>query len=210
MKSLGLNEQIITIALLPAFIVGSILSIYFTFDEFNDISKSQTEYGNFIIKQIQPMVKQAIIYNDMERLNPLLVSTVSNEKINYIRISDTGHNDLITVNDIKTNKSSPYSSFYSLFSIEPSLTFKAPVYLQRKAPDNPLIKDVIANIEIKLNTNQFTVEKTKHILKGATITVLSLLILSLIMLRVSKKLLHPLWLFLRMYLTLQQVIWMFQ
>ncbi len=191
MKSLGLNEQIITIALLPAFIVGSILSIYFTFDEFNDISKSQTEYGNFIIKQIQPMVKQAIIYNDMERLNPLLVSTVSNEKINYIRISDTGHNDLITVNDIKTNKSSPYSSFYSLFSIEPSLTFKAPVYLQRKAPDNPLIKDVIANIEIKLNTNQFTVEKTKHILKGATITVLSLLILSLIMLRVSKKITAP-------------------
>ena len=191
MKSPGLNKQIIIIALLPAFIVGLMLSIYFTIDKFHYISKSQTEYGHFIIKQLQPVVKQAIIHNDIERLNTLLINTVSNEKVYYARISDTGNHDLITVNDIKTNKSSSYATFYSLFSIEPTLSFKEPVYLQRRAPDNPLIKDVIAHIEIKLNTDKFAAKKIKHLLKTIAITVFFLLITSLIMLRVSRRITAP-------------------
>ena len=191
MKTLSLSEQIIIIALLPAFIVGIILSVYFTYGQLSFLSKSQTEYGNFIINQIRPVIKQAIINNDMETLNPLLLNSVTDKNISYIRISDASQNDLITVNDIKTNKPSPYSIFYSVFSIEPVLTFKTPIYRQRSAPDNPLIKDVIANLEIKLNTTPSTIGKTKHILQGAAITIFSLLILSLIMLRVSKKITSP-------------------
>jgi len=191
MKSLSLSGKIIVIALLPAYIVGIILSVYVTYDELSSLSESQTEYGNFIIKQIRPAVKQAVINNDMETLNPLLLSAVSDKNINYIRISDANHNDLITVNDIKTNEPATDSIFYSVFSINPVLIFKTPIYRQRSAPDNPRIKDVIANLEVKLNTAPSTIEKTRHILQAPAITLLSLLVLSLIILRVSKKITAP-------------------
>jgi two-component system sensor histidine kinase BarA len=191
MKSLALSKQIIVIALLPALIVGIILSVYFTYDQLSFISKSQIEYGNFIIKQIQPVVKQAVINDDIKTLSSLLLSTVANKNINYIKISDTSHNDLITVNDIKSSKPPLYSIFYSAFSIEPDLTFNTPIYRQRSVPDNPLIKDVIANLEINLNTDASTIKKTQLVLKGAAITIFSLLALSLIMLRVSKKIISP-------------------
>ena len=191
MKPLGLSKQIIIITLLPAFAVGFILSVYFTYDQLSFISKSQSEHGNFILKQILPVVEQAIINNDTKTLNPLLSSTVADKNINYIRISDANNNDIITVNNVKTTEPSPYSFFYSIFSVEPTLTFSSPIYRKMSAPENDFIKDKIANLEIKLNNSSSTIEKTEQLLKSTTITIFSLLLLYLIMFRVSKKITAP-------------------
>ncbi len=191
MKPLGLSKQINIIALMPAFVVGIILSVYYTYDQLSFISQSQSEYGNFIIKQLQPVVEHAVTSNDTKALSTLLFSAVDDKNIAYIRVSDTNNNDIITVNNVKPNKLSPYSAFYSALSVEPVITLKTPVYQQRVTAKDQLIKEVIANLEIKLNTNPVTIDKTDRILISAGITIITLLLLSLIVFRLSKKITSP-------------------
>ena len=191
MKSLGLSKQIIILAIFPALLVGIMLSVYFTYDQLSFITRSQAKYGDFIIKQIQPVVEHALINNNMQTLKPVLHSIISNENVNYIKISNTSNHDVITINSPKVDHGEKHSIFYSLLKHEHLLAFSSPVYHSYVLPDGTSFRQIIANIEIKLNTDQATEDKIEHILRGSSITLAILLVLSLFILKLSKSIISP-------------------
>ena len=80
---------------------------------------------------------------------------------------------------------------YNFFEKERYSTFKMPVYHSYQLPDKTYFTEVIANIEIKLDTRQATVEKIDHVLKGGSITILIMFIFSLFIFKLSKKITSP-------------------
>ncbi len=191
MQSLGLTKQIIILATLPALIVGITLSVFFTYDQLSFITQSQTKYGSFIIKQIKPVIENAIINNDMQTLKPVLHSIISEENVDYIRISNTINDDIITINNPKNHDHKNHSFFHMLFEDERLIDFSAPVYHDYTLPNDTSFREVIANIEIKLNTEQVTTDKIKHTIRGGIITLAILTILSLFVLKFSKTIISP-------------------
>ncbi|GMR00769.1 MAG: two-component sensor histidine kinase BarA [Gammaproteobacteria bacterium] len=191
MQSLGLSKQIIILAILPALLVGMMLSVYFTYDQLSFITQSQKKYGNFIIEQIKPVVEHALINNDMKTLKPVLRSIISNENVDYIRISNTTNNDVITINNLKSHDHNSHSFFHMLMEDEHLIDFSTPVYHDYIFPDGTSFREVIANIEIKLNTEWATTDKIEHIIRGSAITLATLIILSLFILKLSKAIISP-------------------
>jgi len=191
MQSLSLSKQIIILAILPALLVGMMLSVYFTYDQLSFITQSQKKYGNFIIKQIQPVVEHALINNDMQTLKPVLRSIISNENVDYIRISNTTNNDVITINNLKSHDHKSHSFFHMLMEDEHLIDFSTHVYHDYILPDGTSFREVIANIEIKLNTEGATTDKIEHIIRGSVITLVILTILSLFILKLSKAIISP-------------------
>ena len=191
MKSLGLSKQIIIIAILPALLVGIMLSVYFTYDQLSFITRAQSKYGSFIINQIQPVVEHTLIKKDMPTLESVLRSIISNENVSYIRISNTTNNDVITIDNLQNHGHGDHSFFHLLLEDEHQIYFTAPVYHDYTFPDGTSFKEIIANVEIKLNTEQATVDKIEHIVRGSSITLALLLILSLLILKFSKTIIAP-------------------
>ncbi len=191
MNSPGLSKQIIILAIFPALFVGIMLSVYFTYDQLSFISSAQTKYGNFIIKQIEPAVEHSLVDNDMAMLQSLLRNIAANENINYISISGTDGKDIVTINNVKDNEHENHSYIFSLLENKNRIAFKAPVYHNYQFPDGTTFREVVANIELKLNTHQATRDKIEHILRGGSITIAILFLFTLIIFGVSKKIISP-------------------
>ncbi|VAW55062.1 BarA sensory histidine kinase (= VarS = GacS) [hydrothermal vent metagenome] len=191
MNSFGLSKQILIISIFPALLIGIFLSVYFTYDQFSFISDTQKKYGNFIIKQIRPVTELALLNNEFEKLKPILQDIASNDNVNYIRISDTNDQDIIIINSNKNDHDQKFFQLYKLFEKERYSTFKTPVYHSYQLPDKTYFTEVIANIEVKLDTEQATAEKIDRILKGGSITILVLFVFSLFIFKVSRKIISP-------------------
>ena len=167
------------------------LSIYYTYDQFSLISNTQNKYGNFIVKQIRPVTELALLNNELEKLKPILQDIASNDNVNYIRISDANNQDIIIINGNKDEENKQTFQLYNFFEKERYSTFKMPVYHSYQLPDKTYFTEIIANIEIKLDTREATVEKIDHVLKGGSITVLIMFIFSLFIFKLSKKITSP-------------------
>lgn len=191
MKSLGLSKQIIILAILPALLVGIMLSVYFTYDQLSFITKTQSKYGDFIIKQIQPVVELALINDDLETLKPILRDIASNDNVNNITIRDANKIDIITIDNKKDLDTENYSIFQSLLENKPFFEFKTPVYHTYNMPDGTIFRDVIAYVEIKLTTRPATLEKIEQIIRGGTVTLVIMIIFSLFILKLSKSIISP-------------------
>ena len=191
MNSLGLSKQILIISIFPALLIGLFLSIYFTYDQFSLISDTHKKYGNFIINQIRPVTELALLDNEFEKLKPILRDIASNDNVNYIRISDTNDQDIIILHGNIDKENKNISQLYALFEKERYSTFKTPIYHSFQLPDKTFFREIIANIEIKLDTQPATAEKIDRILKGGSITTLIMFIFSLFIFKLSSKIILP-------------------
>ncbi|VAW52309.1 BarA sensory histidine kinase (= VarS = GacS) [hydrothermal vent metagenome] len=189
MQSLGLSKQIIILAIFPALLVGIMLSVYFTYDQLSYITQSQKKYGVFIIRQIQPVVEHALTHDGIKTLETILRDIISNEDVDYIKIKNTANHDVLTINNLKNNTNDSF--FYSLLKNKNPLNFNSPVYHTSTLPNGTPLREVIADIEIKLNANRATTDKIKHIIKGGTITFAILFVFSIFILKLSKTIISP-------------------
>lgn len=191
MKYPDLGKQIIILAILPALLVGIMLSAYFTYDQLSFITEAQTKYGNSVIRHLQSIVEHALIDNEPDKLEPLLHEFAAKDNIDYIRISNSNNHDIITINNIKDNVNESIPLFYSLLEKNRFLKFNTPVYHSYDTQNGSSIKQVIANIDIELSTKQATLEKIKLIIRGSTITAVILTVFLLLILGLSKQIVYP-------------------
>jgi len=191
MKSLGLSKQIIILSFVPALLVGLVLSAYFTYDQFSYISQAQSKYGNLIIKQVQPVIEHTLKHNNMQTLKPVLYNIANNDEINYIKITNASNHDIITIKNPKHDENQKPSFFHSLLQNNRLLVFNSPVYSSYSFADGTSSREVIAEVEIQLNSNTAVAEKIGHIIRGSSITLGIFLILSLIILKFSQIIIAP-------------------
>lgn len=191
MKSLALSKQIIILSIVPALLVGLTLSTYFTYDQLSYISQTQSKYGDFIIKQAQPVIEHTLIHDNMQTLNPVLHSIANSDEVNYIKITTVSNNDVITINNPKHDENQKPSLLYSLLQNSQLLNLKSPVYHSHSLADGTSSREIIAEVEIQLNSHTIVAEKIRHIIRGSSITLGILLTLSLIILKFSQIIIAP-------------------
>ena len=88
MKRLGINTQILVIAIFPALAVSAILSSYYIWDQLEYISESLNRNGKLIVKQLAPAAEYAVYSSNIELIEPLVNSTIENNPVLRIQILD--------------------------------------------------------------------------------------------------------------------------
>ena len=79
MKRLGISNQIIIISILPALIVGAVLSIHHITDQFESISDSLNNSGKLIAKQLSPAAEYAVYSGNIKLIQPLVNTIIQNK-----------------------------------------------------------------------------------------------------------------------------------
>lgn len=199
MRQLGINRQILLIAIFPALAVATILSTHYIWDQFDYISASLTRNGNLIVKQLAPAAEYAVYSGNIELIEPLVKSTIENNPVLRIQIFDRYDNSILEVNaPQKTFKH--HSLFEKLFEDETQFVFSEPIYSQQipigedeENPENTKLddKNIIGRVIVTI-TNKFAIdEKIIQIKHGTLITLAILLMTTLLIIRASKVITKP-------------------
>jgi two-component system sensor histidine kinase BarA len=191
MKRPGLSKQIIIIATLPALLVGIFLSMFHTFQDISDISSKQDQYGEFIVEQLIPVTRYSLVNEDFYTLSTLIREIADIDDVSQVRINDADNNLLLAIDDLDDTGTTDQGIFHDLLDSGTILKYSTPVFKEYGLADGNRYKQVIAHIEVGLNTHRSTREKIELIVRGATITVLMLLLSSIIIYRISKRITSP-------------------
>ena len=97
MKQLGINKQILVIAILPALAVAAVLSTHYIWDQFDYISESLNKDGNLIVNQLAPAAEYAVYSGNIELIQPLVNNTIDNNSVLRIQILDKFENSILDV-----------------------------------------------------------------------------------------------------------------
>ena len=97
MRQLGINKQILVIAILPALAVSAILSTYYIWNQLEYISESLNRDGNLIVKQLAPAAEYAVYSGNIELIEPLVNSTIENNPVLRIQIFDKYDNSILDI-----------------------------------------------------------------------------------------------------------------
>ena len=96
MKSLGLSKQIVILSIVPALLLGLILSAYFTYDQLSYLSLMQKRYGELISRQVQTVAKYSLLNDDIENLKLVLNDIANDDEVCYIKVTNLNNHDIIT------------------------------------------------------------------------------------------------------------------
>ncbi len=194
MKQLGINKQILVIAILPALAVAAILSTHYIWDQFDYISESLNRDGNLIVKQLAPAAEYAVYSGNIELIEPLVNSTINNYSVVRIQIFDKYENSILVV-DVPEKATEKTNLFEKLFGDERLFVFSEPIYSQQisiedydRKPgetEQNVNKNIIGKVIVTI-TNKFAIqEKIKQITHGTLITLAILLLTTLLIIRAS-------------------------
>ena len=199
MKRLGINTQILVIAIFPALAVSAILSSYYIWDQLEYISESLNRNGKLIVKQLAPAAEYAVYSGNIELIEPLVNSTIENNPVLRIQILDKYDNSILDIEhprkEVKHNL-----LFEKLFEDERSFIFSELIYSQQISIDDeelrPEIPDtdarnIIGRVIVTI-TNRFAIqEKIKRVRHGVIITLVILLLTTLAIIRARKMITRP-------------------
>jgi len=200
MRQLGINKQILVIAILPALAVTVILSTHYIWDQFNYISESLNRNGNLIVKQLSPAAEYAVYSGNIELIKPIVESTIDNNPVARIQILDKYEYSLLEIVAPEKPIERDFL-FEKLFEEEKQFIFSEPIYSEQISieddegkPDETVggdNKNIIGKVIVTL-TNKFAIqEKVKQIKQGLIITLVILLFTTLAIIRASKLITQP-------------------
>jgi two-component system sensor histidine kinase BarA len=199
MRQLGINKQILVIAILPALAVSAILSTYYIWSQLEYISDSLNRDGNLIVKQLAPAAEYAVYSGNIELIEPLVNSTIDNNPVLRIQIFDKYDNSIL---DIDAPGTEIKGSFLSekLFEKERQFIFSEHIYSQQipieddeDSRGNPNLddKNIIGRVIVTIS-NKFAIqEKLRQVKHGTLITLAILLLTTLAIIRASKVITRP-------------------
>ena len=199
MRQLGINKQILVIAILPALAVSAILSTYYIWDQLEYISESLKKDGNLIVKQLAPAAEYAVYSGNIELIEPLVDSTIDNNPVLRIQIFDKYDNSIL---DIEAPGKETEHNFLSetLFEKERQFVFSEHIYSQQisiedngESPENSNFddKNIIGRVIVTIS-NKFAIqEKINQVMHGTLITLAILLLTTLAIIRASKVITQP-------------------
>ena len=200
MKQLGINKQILVIAILPALAVAAVLSTHYIWDQFDYISESLNKDGNLIVNQLAPAAEYAVYSGNIELIQPLVNNTIDNNSVLRIQILDKYENSILDVGSSEKVIEKTIL-FEKLFEDERQFVFSEPIYSQQisiedddknpgKTEENGN-KNIIGKVIVTI-TNKFAIqEKIEQITHGTLITLFILLVTTLVIIRASKLITQP-------------------
>lgn len=200
MRQLGINKQILVIAILPALAVTAILSTHYIWDQFDYISESLNRDGNLIVKQLSPAAEYAVYSGNIELIKPIVESVIENNPVVHIQVQDKYDYSLLEIIAPEREVERDFL-FEKLFEDEKQFVFSEPIYSEQiaieddeeKTDDNErdYDKNIIGKVIVTL-TNKFAIqEKVKQIKHGLLITLAILLFTTLAIIRASKLITQP-------------------
>ena len=191
MNQPGLSKQIIIISIMPALLVGIALSIFYTLEDLDDVSRKQNQYGEFIVDQLIPITRHALTNDDFYMLSELVREAADIDDVSYVRINDADNNLLLTIDNLDEIDPDSKGLIHDLLGSDNLINYTTPVFQQYDQPDGTSYKQVIAHIEVGLNTRRATIEKSEVIIRGVTITISMLLISSILIYSISRRIALP-------------------
>ncbi|MBT8134130.1 MAG: HAMP domain-containing protein, partial [Gammaproteobacteria bacterium] len=199
MRQLGINKQILVIAIFPALAVSAILSSYYIWDQLEYISESLNSSGNLIVKQLAPAAEYAVYSGNIELIEPLVNSTIDNNPVLRIQILDKYDNNILDI-DAPEKEVKHSFLFEKVFEDERYFIFSEPIYSQqisidddesRPAKIDTDAKNIIGRVIVTI-TNKFAIQqKVKQVNHGVIITLIILLITMLAIIKASKVITQP-------------------
>jgi len=201
MKRLGINKQILVIAILPALVVAIILSTHYIWDQLDYISESHNRTGNLLVKQLAPAAEYAIYSGNVELITPLAKTIINNNPVLSIEVLDKYENSLLDIKNTEKEAVKDSHILKFLFGDNKTYTFSEPIFAQQIAIEDDINLEVTPAENIKKNqigmvvistTNEFAIrEKIQQITHGALITLAIILITTLIIIRASNAITRP-------------------
>jgi two-component system, NarL family, sensor histidine kinase BarA len=201
MKRPGISKQILIIAILPALAVAAILSSHYIWNEFDYISESLDRTGNLIVKQLTPAAEYAVYSGNLELLTPLITTTFENNPVLRIQILDKNDNSILDKKAPNITDNNNNKAISNLFAKDELLIFSEPIISQQIYIEDDDKKSVtqlenndnnpVGKIIVTM-TNRFAIEaNTKQIIHGIIITLLTLFLMTLIIIRASMAITRP-------------------
>jgi two-component system sensor histidine kinase BarA len=190
MKSPSLSKQIVLLSIVPALVVSLILSVYFTYSEITHLSQTQKKYAELITRQVQTVANYSLTHHDIENLKSVLNTIANDDEVSYIKIINLGNQEIFSTEPEQAKKQTP-SYFHSLLKNNQPQNLTSPIYQNSILPNGSAYREIIANLEIQLNSNTAVTKKIEQIIKGISITIGILIILSLLILKFSQNIIAP-------------------
>jgi len=201
MKPLNISSKVIIIAIMPVLVISALLSTHFMLDQSDYISDSLNKHGQFIAKQLSPAAEYAVYSGNTEFIQPLINSVIQNDSVLRVQILDKYSNSILDITSPDNTDEENRSVFLNLLAsekqlvyIEPVISAHIPVHDYKNQPTKTLNSDhknKIGKVIVTLSTRHATEEKINHIISGASITLIILLITTLIVIRFSHAITKP-------------------
>jgi len=201
MKRLGISKQIILIAVLPALIVSTILSVYYIWSQFDYISASLKNHGMLIAKQISPAAEYAAYSGNIDLIKPLVNTIIKDNPVLRVQIFDKNDNIILDIAKPEDTKKRESSILEHVFEKEKKLKFSVPILVAQIPVDdieNPLVKIprytkniYIGKTVVTITTRYATEEKIEQIKHGSFITLTILLLATMVIIQISNSITKP-------------------
>lgn len=198
MIKIGISKQIIIISILPALIVSLILSIYYTWNQFNYIAKSLSDNGELIAKQLSPAAEYAVYTGNIEFIKPLVDSIIKNNHVLRIQILDQYNNTILNNSKPARIKRQDDLSLKNILIDEKKFEFTEPIFAAQfsindddKYLTNTKKKKQIGKVIVTLTNLYAAEEQIKKIEHSILITLLILLTAMLIIIKACNSITRP-------------------
>ncbi len=201
MKRPGISNQILIIALAPALIVATILSIHYIWDQFAYVSDSLNRDGKLIAKQLSPAAEYAVYSGNLELIRPLVNTAINNKSVLRIQILDKSNNNILDIYNTEKHAEKHSAFFHLIFEDEKQLIFAEPIFSTPVAVDDydrQLEKvatfqdeNQIGMVLVTITTQYATEEKIEQIKHGTLITLLVLSLTTIIIIKISYAVTRP-------------------
>ncbi len=197
----GISKQIVIIAIFPALIVATILSIHYIWDQFDYISESLNRNGKLIAKQLSPAAEYAVYSGNMELIKPLANTIIKNDPVLRLQIFDKNDDIIFDISKPEETKKINRSILENVFEKEKQIKFSEPIFVAQipvSDIENPLPEQLTGDKSIYIGktivtiTNRYEIEeKIEQIKHGALITLLILILTAVIVIRISSNITRP-------------------
>jgi len=201
MKKLNISKQIIIFAMLPALAISIILSAYFMFVQFENISDALDKHGIFIAKQLSPAAEYAVYSGNNELIQPLIDSIIKNKSVIRIQILDRDKNVILDSKKSVEEDTTDSSILTELLEPVKQRVFNEAIILQQVPVDADDVKQeinrlnidesVIGQVSVTLTTRYAAAEKLNLIKNGLAITLIIIFAAALIIVRKSRSITQP-------------------
>lgn len=201
MKQLGISNQIVIIAILPALLVAAVISLYYISDQIDYISEALDDEGELITKQLVPAAEYAVYSGNIEIIKQLTDTIIDNPSVTRIQILDASNNSILDASKPKESLIEDDTLYLQLFENRTSIRFEEPIVTTPIAIDELdfLTEDSfregddaeIGSVRVTLSTRLANIEKQRQIFHGFLITLSIIIITIFIVYQISRKITRP-------------------
>jgi len=205
MQQWSIRKQIILLVLMPSLLITIVLTSYFTYSQFQDISDSLNKHGQSLAREIAQSSEYAVFSGNTSLLKPILINALADEETVAISVRNTDNKVLISVSDENNQKTSP-SVWHRTIS-DSLLHFNEPIIAQTvnlsdfnediditsddNGNGNGNKKYTIGSVSVTLTTRYNNNRKIESLSEGSLLALVILIAGALLALNISKKIASP-------------------